>query len=284
VTTTSLLDTGPRPGPHAPVVLLHGWTGSHDDFLPVVDALAVSRRVIVPDLPGHGGAPPPADGDWSLAAHVRVVEHLLEDAGVDELHLVGHSHGGLVAQRVAQAHSHRLRSLTLIGTGMGALGDEARQMVIDVADAVLDRGMPAAWDVVTGVDDGDDDRDADAATAHLTTRDMAVRERFLSMRPEAVVGVGRNLLTAAPVNGAFLRGIDVPVLVCHGEGDRTWLPHEQQRLARSIRGARYAVIPDALHSPATENPDGLLLLLTPFLAAADDRARTVQPPIPTRSP
>jgi pimeloyl-ACP methyl ester carboxylesterase len=66
--------------------------------------------------------------------------------------------------------------------------------------------------------------------------------------------------------------VDFPVLVCHGEGDTTWLPHEQRLLARTIAGATYRIIPDALHSPAQENPEGLLAQLLPFLAAADPPA------------
>ena len=49
-----------RPGPAdagPPVVLLHGWTGSKEDFSAVVDALSADRRVLVPDLPGQGDTP-----------------------------------------------------------------------------------------------------------------------------------------------------------------------------------------------------------------------------------
>jgi pimeloyl-ACP methyl ester carboxylesterase len=263
-----VLDRGPLAGAGAagpPVLLLHGWTGSKEDFLPVVDGLAEDRRVLVPDLPGHGSCPPPVDGDYGLAAHVRWVLGLLADLGVDgDLHLLGHSHGGLVAQRIAYAAAHRIASLALVGSGLGALGDDAREQVVAIATTARDHGVEAAWAVAQGQAPVDGAPDPRAAF---------IRRRFLAMPPEAVLGVGANLVTAAPL-GAFLRGIDFPVLVCHGEGDSAWLPHEQRLLARRIAGARYAVVPDALHSPAVENPAAFLALLRPFLADAD--------PAPTR--
>ncbi|MGI9018412.1 MAG: alpha/beta fold hydrolase [Euzebya sp.] len=255
-----VIDVDHSDGSHAaPVVLLHGWTGSKEDFSRIAEAVAAHRRVVVPDLPGHGTCPANSDDDYGLAAHVRWVLDLLAALGIEDLHLVGHSHGGLIAQRVAYLAAHRLRSMTLIGTGVGALGEESSQHVIRVATTARDRGMEQAWSQLNEATQDDVAPDA---------RSAFVRRRFLAMTPQAVLGVARNLVTAMPL-GAFLYGIDFPVLVCHGEGDTTWLPHEQRLLARRIPGARYEVIPDALHCPAQENPQAMLGLLVPFLAGAD---------------
>lgn len=261
---------GPVGATSCPVLLVHGWTGSVEDFGPVLAPLAERRRVLAPNLPGHGGAPPAADGDYSLGAHVRLLRGLLDDLELDEVHVVGHSHGGLVAQHLAAAASQRIRSMALIGSGLGALGEEMRATVARVATAAAEHGVAAAWQQVTGPDGAAGD-----------PRAGFVEQRFLAMPVEAITGVARNLLTAEPLT-AFLRGIDLPVLVCHGEGDRTWLPHEQRLLARSIAGAVHHVVPDALHSPAQENPEGLLAVLQPFLDAADARPprRHTRPPTP----
>jgi pimeloyl-ACP methyl ester carboxylesterase len=257
-TTGDVLDLDPGSGA-IPLLLLHGWTGSKEDFAPVVERLAAARRVLVPDLPGHGSCPPAADGDYSLGAHVRWLLDLLADRGVrGDVHVLGHSHGGLVAQRLAAAAAHRVTSLALVGTGLGAVGDATRAEVVAVARAARDRGVEAAWATSLAQGDGG-------------PPDPVVRARFLAMPAEAIVGVARNVVVSEPL-GAFLRGVDFPVLVCHGEDDTAWTPAEQQLLARRIAGARYAIIPDAQHCPATENPEGLLALLEPFLVDADARA------------
>lgn len=248
-----------------PLVLVHGWTGSKEDFDPVLEVLSAERRVVAPDLPGHGGTPTPAGAtaaDHDVATTARWVVALLDALDLGEVHLLGHSLGGLVAQRVAYLASERLASLTLVGSGIGAVGEATADRILRVALTARDEGMDAAWAVVVdGADGGGGD-----------PREAFVRRRFLAMDPEVVLGGARALTTAAPL-GAFLRGIDLPVLVCHGEGDEAWLPHEQRLAARTIAGAVYRVVPDAMHSPAVENPRGLLDVLVPFLRRADDPAR-----------
>ncbi|HUG85202.1 MAG TPA: alpha/beta hydrolase, partial [Euzebya sp.] len=178
-------------------------------------------------------------------------------------------HGGLVAQRAAWAMAHRIASMTLIGSGAGALGDDSREMVVRVATAAGTEGMAAAWRAAQGpVAQAPEQQGAPDSPVGEPRRATFERDRFMAMSPEAVIGGARNLVTAMPL-GAFLRGIDFPVLVCHGDDDTTWLPHEQRLLARRIAGARYRVIPDAVHAPALENPEGLLAELLPFLESAD---------------
>ncbi len=252
-----------------PLLLLHGYTGSKEDFAPVLDALAADRRVVALDLPGHGGSLGPDDpGAYGLAASARWVLEAADTLGLGEFHLLGHSMGGLVAQRVASAASQRLVSLVLASTGLGALREEVAEVAVRAAVAARDEGLGAAFDAhqTAMVEAGLDPRPVPGG---LTEAEL--RDRFRRLHPAAVVGGARALVTAMPL-GAFLRGIDVPVLVVHGERDWAWTPPEQALLARSVRGARLAVVPDAVHSPQMENPRAWLAAVTPFLAAADAAA------------
>jgi pimeloyl-ACP methyl ester carboxylesterase len=97
-----------------------------------------------------------------------------------------------------------------------------------------------------------------------------LRERYLRLHPAAIVGGARNLISALPL-GAFLRGIDLPVLVVHGEHDYAWTPPEQALLARTIVGAQRVVIPGSAHNPQREQPEAWAAAVVPFLAAADRR-------------
>lgn len=247
-----------------PLVLLHGWTGSKEDFTQIVYPLSRHVRVVVPDLPGHGTCPPAVGSDYSLGAHVRWVVRLLDDLGIGDVHLLGHSHGGLISQRLAYLQAHRVRSLTLVGCGLGAVGQASRTFVETVATTARDDGIPAAWDIIEQA------KDPPAASPGVEeSRHEYERERFLGMPADAVLGVARNLITATPL-GAFTYGIDFPVLVCHGYDDTAWLPHEQRRLAQRIPTATYAVIDDARHTPMVENPVGMLRVLEPFIASLEE--------------
>ncbi|HVW89937.1 MAG TPA: alpha/beta fold hydrolase [Gaiellaceae bacterium] len=93
-------------GSGRPLLLLHGFGGAAWNFAELVPLLA-GRRLLVPDLPGHGGSSPlPAP---SLAGFADAVAGLL-DGPVDVL---GHSMGGVVALRLAERYPELVRRLVL---------------------------------------------------------------------------------------------------------------------------------------------------------------------------
>jgi len=93
-------------GDGPPLLLLHGFGGAAWNWCEVAPLLA-GRRLLIPDLPGHGGsAPLPAP---SLTGFADAVAPLLDEpAGV-----VGHSLGGVVALRLAERHPELVRGLVL---------------------------------------------------------------------------------------------------------------------------------------------------------------------------
>lgn len=106
---------GPAGG--APLVLLHGGSGSWTHWLRNIDALAnAGHAVLVPDLPGFGDSAPPPDGhdaDVLPGWLERGLQQLIGDQPVD---LVGFSFGGLVAGLWAQAWAARVARLVLVGS------------------------------------------------------------------------------------------------------------------------------------------------------------------------
>jgi len=102
------------PGTGVPVVLLHGIASNKEFWLPLVDELAArGRRVIVPDLLGHGGSPSPDYIDYSTADQAKAVIALLNKLRVRQYVLVGHSMGSLVASRIASLRPDAAAKLIL---------------------------------------------------------------------------------------------------------------------------------------------------------------------------
>jgi pimeloyl-ACP methyl ester carboxylesterase len=99
-------------GTGEPVVLVHGLSGSWRWWEPSARRLADAFRVLLPDLPGHGGLPslraPALAGapEW-LAAWLHAV-------GAGPVHLVGHSLGGFVCARLAVRRPELVRRLVLV--------------------------------------------------------------------------------------------------------------------------------------------------------------------------
>ncbi|MCA9605513.1 MAG: alpha/beta hydrolase [Myxococcales bacterium] len=100
------------PGPER-FLLLHGNPGSMLDLAPLFEPLAALGEVVAYDAPGFGRSPPPAAQiEISAEQAVSMLDHL----GWSDAVLVGHSHGGGVAQRVARRFPGRVRALVLLGT------------------------------------------------------------------------------------------------------------------------------------------------------------------------
>lgn len=104
-------------GEGPPVVLLHGNTVTHADFIAsgLMDGLARNHRVIAFDRPGFGHSSRPRDRFWTPAAQADVFCAALERLGVERPAVVGHSMGSMVAMAMALNHPENVRSLVLIG-------------------------------------------------------------------------------------------------------------------------------------------------------------------------
>ena len=108
------VDSGPLDG--EPVVLLHGFpqrTSSWDAVVPLLHAAGL--RTLVLDQRGYcAGARPRGRRAYRLAELVDDVIALLDSAGLDAAHIVGHDWGAAVAWGVAAAHPDRVRTLTAV--------------------------------------------------------------------------------------------------------------------------------------------------------------------------
>jgi pimeloyl-ACP methyl ester carboxylesterase len=97
----------------AAVVFLHGQPGAASDWDGVVRALPAQMRSVALDRPGYRTSPHPA-GTFVENAHWLLAE--MDQAGIDDAILVGHSYGGGVALTVAALAPRRVRGLLLVSS------------------------------------------------------------------------------------------------------------------------------------------------------------------------
>jgi pimeloyl-ACP methyl ester carboxylesterase len=255
-----------------PALLIPGYTGSKEDFLPVLGPLArAGRRVIAIDMRGQYESPAAADADGyslpALAADVAMIADTLSGhdgaagSGTDHIHLLGHSFGGLVARELLLAQAARIGSLTLMSSGPGALtGPRAA-----VLRAVLSQLEPVPPDgLADEVKRLWDTQLEPAAIADGTPADVIdfVRTRMLRSCPTGLWSMGQGLLDC-PDRTSALATMGAPVLVVYGENDDAWAPSIQDEMAHRL-GAQRMCIPGAGHSPAVEAPETVASILTTF--------------------
>jgi pimeloyl-ACP methyl ester carboxylesterase len=266
-----------------PALLIPGYTGSKEDFLPVLGPLArAGRRVIAIDMRGQYESPAAVDADGyglaALAADVATIADALGSDGGDgdrgdgdrrdgparsahNVHLLGHSLGGLVARELMLARAARICSLTLMSSGPGALTGpraELLRAVLAELEPAVPNGLGAAvqrlW--YTQLEP--------AAVADGVPADIVdfLRTRMLRSCPTGLWSMGRGLL-GCPDRTSALAALGAPLLVVYGENDDAWAPSIQDDMAQRL-GARRVCIPGAAHSPAVEAPETVAGNLTAF--------------------
>ena len=138
------IDTGKETG--TSLLLLHGYTDTSRSFQLLMEDLQNINgevRILAPDLRGHGETSMP-DGTqckddpkkcFTLKLFAEDVIDLMDQLCIQEVHLVGHSMGSIIAQELALNYANRVASLTLIETFVNGKDCDAIQQFL-IADLI----------------------------------------------------------------------------------------------------------------------------------------------------
>ena len=251
-------------------LLVAGYTGSKEDFAPLLAPLAeAGYRVVSVDQRGQYESPGPDDpaaySVEELGRDVVVVARILREESGEPLHLLGHSFGGLVTRAAVLAVPTLFTSFALLGSGPSKLGGR-RAELLDHLGPLLDAGgVPLVHQTLEQVAM----TDPKAQAVPAPTREFYSR-RFLRNSAAGLRGMADALLNE-PDRVAELAATGLPLLVAHGEADDAWLPHVQADMAQRL-GARHEVIINSIHSPAVENPLRTVEVLLDFWSAVPARS------------
>ncbi|HEX7381085.1 MAG TPA: alpha/beta hydrolase [Nevskiaceae bacterium] len=240
-----------------PVVLIHGIGASSRDWDYVLPVLRAGRRLIAPDLRGHGASP--VGRGYGLQAMAEDVWALLDRLHVERFDLVGHSLGGAVALQMAVDRPQRLRRAVFANTLPDLAIDTSRKAMLywfrmAVMAALGPRGLTEVLARLT------------APTAHdatLRARFIAhgsgSRSRFVYLR--ALWAMRRWRVTER------LGRIACPSLVLAAEHDY-FARDDAERFAAGLPRARLEIVPGVHHLMPLEVPEAFARRVSDFLDAA----------------
>lgn len=254
-----------------PFVLVHGFTGSRDDFADVLQPLGEIGRTLAPDLRGHGGTTNLGRG-YSLDQLSRDLAGFLDAVGISECDLLGHSLGGMVALRFVLDNPERIASLILMDTSDQAHGTMPGWLHRAVKFATRRIPMRWHWHVIRA------NRRKLPEPMQRAALEMGV-ERFWSrirvkleaMDPLAFDQLLGEIMTQESVTER-LAEIRCPTLVMVGDEDTPFLA-PSHRMAELIPEAVLVIFENAHHSPQIEKPKEWVAAVRNHLERARTRSR-----------
>jgi 3-oxoadipate enol-lactonase len=128
-------------GEGRPIVLLHGFGGAASNWTLVAPRLLRLGRVLVPDLPGHGGSSALPGQPETLDPFADRVAALLDEPAL----VAGHSLGGVVALRLASRHPQLVRGLVLAGCAGISSGTRQSERALTLVSIVKPGKRVSRW-------------------------------------------------------------------------------------------------------------------------------------------
>ena len=268
-------------GDGPPLVCLPGGPGRAAEYLGDLGGLAASRRLVLLDPRGVGSSADPADpASFRVDRLVSDVESLRVHLGLDQMDLLAHSAGAVLATLYAAAYPQHLSALILVTPGLAAVGVEGagEQFRAALARRAAEPWYPAALAALEQIMAGNLSMQAfrasrpffygrwdEAAQAHATA---GVSERHQAAREGYFAGVTLDV----PATRAALAKLTAPVLLYAGEVDPMVTPAAVREAAPLFNDATIVVQPGAAHFPWIDGPAAFAAAVGSFLSQPPVRA------------
>jgi pimeloyl-ACP methyl ester carboxylesterase len=252
-------------GSGSPLVLVHGLGGAASNWIELAPLLARRHRLLVPDLPGHGGsdALPAVSGLEPYADRVALVA---EREGMLPAPVVGHSLGGMIVLRLALRRPDDVTAIVLAGAAGLSIGNVFGRQLLSLFTAVRPGRIAArhrAWVVRS------------PRLRKLVFGFVSVSDP-VALTNKAVDGFLAAQLLHTDVDGAWqalraddprqeLEAIGCPVLVLWGAEDVQLPLDDAFEYTRRLR-AQLRVIPGCGHLLIGERPDACERAIEDFLS------------------
>lgn len=244
-----------RDGPRAPVVFLHGFGSTKEDYADIVRHTAFDGRAFLAyDAPGCGETHCDDLSKVSIAFQVETALAMLDRFGIERFHLVGHSMGGLGALLLAHAQPRRVLSFTDIEGNIAPEDCFLSRQIIEYPhtdpEVFFERFIERT-------------RHAPAYASALYTASLRHK-----VRSQAVPGIFRSMVDLSDhgdLMNKFL-GLPCPKMFMYGEQNAhlSYLAHIERH------GVRLAEIEQCGHFPMYSNPVRMWGELASFIAQAED--------------
>jgi len=235
--------------------LLHGWLGSWGLWQETMAYLGQYYRTYALDFWGFGESGKKLE-NYSVQVYVSMVDQFMEQLGIAQAPLVGHSMGGTVSLSVAIQHPERVRKVTVIGSPI--VGSSLSVLLKLFGQRII------AWLVYNNMW-------AFRLSYHALAPFYSRDPRWPSMmdRDLSRTTLESFLMSIASLRRTDLRSdlnqVTIPVMGMYGKRDNIVHPDQWQPLAAGISHTRVDVFPKAGHFIMLDAPSEFFTKLKDFL-------------------
>jgi magnesium chelatase accessory protein len=257
------------------VLLIHGTGASAHSWRGLTSHLASRYTVVAPDLPGHGFSGPVSGRRLSLPGMAASVSALVEAMGIEPRWVVGHSAGAaILARGVLDGLLHPEALISLNGALLpfrGAAGllfpPLAKLLFLNPLAPRLFARSAANRDRVARLIEGTGSR--------LDRSGIDLYARLFSSSAHVAATLGMMANWDLRRLTSDLVGLELPVLLVVGEGDRAVPPGDADRLARILPHATEVRLPGLGHLAHEEAPARVARLMLEFIDACCNELTSV---------
>lgn len=265
-----------------PLLLLHGGPGAGHDYLESLAAIsATGRRVIFYDQQGCGNSDQPDDpGRWTVDFYVREVDAVRRALGLERMHILGQSWGGMLLMEYLVTRPDGVVSATIASSPASMpmwVAETGRQRAALPPEviATLDRHEAAGtWD----------DAEYIAAVGVFYERHLCRVVPMPEFAARTFAKLARNPQVYRTMNGptefhvvgtlrawetlSRLDAVDEPVLLTSGRYDEA-TPVQIAAIRERLPQAEWVIFEQSGHLAHAEEPDRYMAVLADFLARAE---------------
>lgn len=242
------------------VVLVHGFTGSKENWLQLMRELPGDVRVVAPDLPGWGESERRPGADYGPLAQAARLQAFIAALGGKPALVVGHSMGGQILGLAAARHPESFGPIVLMDSAGVAF--KANAFGRDVVAGKNPFQVQTRADLhrylgIVFTDPPFVPWPADRALVQRRVADAAFEQSVLD-----AIGRGPQALMLQGELGA----IRSPVLLLWCDDDRVIDPSAAAVFAAGLRSSRTVMLPGCGHMPMMAAPQAVAQALLPLLA------------------
>jgi len=241
----AVLEVTPNGAAIATVQLVHGFTGSKEDFWELAPKLAEKGfRVIAHDHRGHNQSTHADESTYSLEQFADDLIAIQDYLNIESVHLLGHSFGGMVARLAVIRHPNRFKSFTLFCTG--PTKTDTFDRIENLHEFLRGKTMQQTWHALKT------NPQSEIAFAPTDSWPPHIYQRWTATDPKSLMATIEMIRDEVDRTDE-LGKIEIPFHAVYGEFDDAWTPAQQDEIAARI-GAPVSVIKGCGHCPNEEDP------------------------------